>query len=509
MPLPSSNHDRVRIGAFIAQLREQRGITQQQLARMLRTSQSAVARMESGEQNFSTAMLAKVSRALNRDVISLGTGSMNFFIEGGHALHGSVVTNTAKNSAMGLLCATLLNRQPTVIESIAKIEEVNRMLEVLTSIGVGVRWLNDRDVEITPPKKIRFDRLNQVAAGKTRSVLMLLGPLIHLLPNFTLPHPGGCKLGKRTIRPHVFALEDLGVKIKTGHDLHHVSHGRLHPAEVILYESGDTTTENLLMAAAKIPGTTTIKYASANYMVQDLCQYLIALGVAIEGVGTTTLTVHGNPDLNRRVTFRPSEDPTEAMFFIAIAATTNSAITIKRCPIEFLELELLKLKKMGWRYTMTRPYRSSNGFTKLVDIRTHLSKLTALEEKIYARPYPGLNIDNLPFFVPLATQAVGTTLIHDWVYENRAIYYLELNKLGANILLADPHRVYIEGPTPFKAGEIICPPALRPAAIIMIAMLAAPGPSILRNVYSINRGYEDICARLAKLGAKIRILTDL
>lgn len=141
-----------------------------------------------------------------------------------------------------------------------------------------------------------------------------------------------------------------------------------------------------------------------------------------------------------------------------------------------------------------------------MDIKTFPSRLKALEEKIEARPFPGLNIDNLPFFVPIATQAKGETLIHDWVYENRAIYYTELTKLGADIKLADPHRVFITGVTPLKAAEVVAPPALRPAAIILIAMLAAKGTSTLRNVYTINRGYEDICARLNQLGAKIKII---
>jgi len=160
---------------------------------------------------------------------------------------------------------------------------------------------------------------------------------------------------------------------------------------------------------------------------------------------------------------------------------------------------------MGFNYKIIKKYKCLNGFTKLADIKTFPSELVALEEKIHPLPYPGLNIDNLPFFVPVATQAKGTTLIHDWVYENRAIYYMELNKLRANIILADPHRVYVDGPSELKAAEIICPPALRPAAIILIAMLAAKGTSLLRNVYSINRGYENLVSRLNQLGAKIEI----
>jgi len=277
---------------------------------------------------------------------------------------------------------------------------------------------------------------------------------------------------------------------------------------VVLYESGDTVTENLLMAAAGIDATTTIKFASANYQVQDLCFFLQKLGVQIEGVGTTTLVVRGRSEIKEDVVYAPSEDPIESMFFIAAAAVTNSSITIKRCPIDFLELELLKLEKMGWRYTLSKRYKAHNGFTDLVDIKTFPSKLHALEEKIEARPYPGLNIDNLPFFAVIATQAEGRTLIHDWVYEKRAIYYTELDKLGANTVLADSHRVFVQGVTPLKAAQVVCPPALRPATIILIGMLAAKGTSILRNVYSINRGYEDLANRLNQLGAKITVMRE-
>jgi len=386
------------------------------------------------------------------------------------------------------------------------IEEVDRIIEVLESLGVSAEWRDKNDLVITPPSKFKIHNLNIEAAVRTRSVIMLLGPLVHFSARFRLPHPGGCKLGTRTVRPHLFALEKLGVNIKTTNNFYNVKVGRLKPAEIVLYESGDTATANSLMAASRIPGTTVIKYASSNYQVQDLCHYLMALGVEIEGVGTTTLKVRGLKEIDKRIEFYPTEDPIEAMLFLAVAATTNSSITIKRCPIDFLELELLKLQKMGMKFALSKKYKSRNGFADLVDIRTFHSKLKALEEKIYARPFPGLNIDNLPFFVPIATQAKGTTLIHDWVYEGRAIYYMELAKLGANIILADPHRVLVEGPTKLTATEVVCPPALRPAVIILIAMLTADGVSILRNVYSINRGYEDLAKRLNRLGAKIQII---
>ena len=498
-----------RIGKFIVELREQAGLTQADLAESLDTSQSAVARMEKGEQNFSTEMLSKISKVLNHEIITLGTGAINFQIEGGYKLSGTIPTNTSKNSAVALLSASLLNKGKTTLKAMPRIEEVFRIIEVLESLGVNAKW-NGNDLELTPPlKEVNLEKINSESANKTRSVLMLLGPLVHIFPKFKLPHAGGCHLGRRSVRPHLFALEKLGVKIKTTKTEYEVEVRKLHSSEIVLYESGDTVTENALMAAAKIPGKTVIKFASANYQVQDLCFFLEKLGVKIEGIGTTTLIVHGVKDMNQNVEFYPSEDPIESMLFLSIAATTGSSLTIERAPIDFLELELLKLEKMGFKFKLSKVYKSRNGYTNLVDIKTFPSKLLALEEKIYARPFPGLNIDNLPFFVPVATQAKGQTLIHDWVYENRAIYYMELSKLNADIILADPHRVYVNGPTELKSAEVICPPALRPAVIILIAMLAAKGTSILRNVYSINRGYEDLVTRLNKLGAKIKILKGI
>lgn len=430
---------------------------------------------------------------------------MNFKIEGGCKLSGAVTINTSKNSAVALLSASLLNHGQTVLKRMPRIEEVNRLIEVLESIGVGIRWRPGNDLEIAPPKELRIGEIDTEAAIKTRSILMFVGTLIHRFTSFQIPHAGGCSLGKRTVRPHFYALEPFGVSIEASRGIYTVRHKTLSPATIVLYESGDTVTINALLAAAGIRGTTTLKMASANYQVQDVCLFLKKLGVRIEGIGSTTLVIHGVGRINKPIVFAPSEDPIEAMLFISIAATTRSALTLRGCPIEFLELELLKLEKMGFRYKILRRYKAKNGFTRLVDLKTFPSRLTALSEKIYARPFPGLNIDNLPFFVPIAAAAKGQTLIHDWVFENRAIYYLELAKLGVEIILADPHRVYITGPTKLRPAEIICPPALRPAAIIMIAMLAAKGNSLLRNVYSINRGYEDLAERLNALGARIEV----
>ena len=497
----------ITIGSRIVDLREAQGLTQTELAKKLGTTQSAVARIESGKQNVTTDMLKKISRALGKNLLTSSPGSLSLSIEGGKKLSGTIETNTSKNGAVGLLCASLLNTGKTTLKRMPRIEEVHRIIEVLESIGVSVVW-NGSDVTITPPKKFTLGKIDVDAARKTRSIIMFIGSLMHRLDKFSLPQSGGCKLGSRTVQPHFFTLQHFGVDIETTEEAYEVTVDKKIAGEIILYESGDTVTENALFAAALTPETTVIKYASANYMVQEVCAFLRTCGVTIEGVGTTTLTVTGVAKIDAHLTYTLSEDPTDSMFFIAAAILTNSSITITRCPIDFLELELLKLAKMGFKYSMGTPYLSANGLTRLVDIITKPSKLTALHEKIYARPYPGLNIDNLPFFAVIATQAEGQTLIHDWVYEKRALYFPELDKLGADTVLADPHRIYVTGVTPLRGTELICPPALRPATILLIAMLGAEGRSILRNIYSINRGYEGLVERLESLGASISYLEE-
>lgn len=434
--------------------------------------------------------------------------SIDFQVIGGGKLSGTIKTNFSKNGSVGLLCATLLNKGKTTLHGIARIEEVNRVIEIIESIGVKTKWIGHNTIVITPPKEFNLENINVKSAIRTRSVLMIIGPIIHYLKNFSIPHAQGCNLGKRTIAAHTYALEDLGVKIKTTNDSYEISARKLKPAEIIMYEAGDTACENILSACALIDGTTTIRFASANYMVQEICFFLEALGVKIEGIGTSTLVVHGINDINMNIEYSNSEDPIESMMFISAAITTDSNLTITRCPMEFLSLELEKLKRMGLKYKILKNYFSYNGRTKLADIMIFPSKLIALHDKIHALPYPGINMDNLPFFVPIAVKAKGQTMIHDWVYENRAIYFTELNRLGADITLADPHRVYIQGGTILKPAQLVCPPALRPSMVILIAMLGAKGTSILRNVYMINRGYEEIAERLNSIGANIKIIKN-
>jgi UDP-N-acetylglucosamine 1-carboxyvinyltransferase len=500
-----------KIGQLIAQIRQERGLTQTEFARKLATSQSAVNRMEHGKQNMSLETLGRISDVLNKQLIHVSNGAVNLKIEGGHELHGNIRLKTSKNAAVGLLCASLLNYGITRFTSFPRIEEVYRIIEVLESMGVQVKWLPGNDLEIRRPAELKLDKINAVAARKTRSVLMMMGALMHDSESFRIPYAGGCKLGSRTIAPHLYALEEFGVTIVATKGYYQVDVAKKPAGRVILYEAGDTVTENALIAAARTPEETILEFATANYMVQDVCFFLQKLGVKIDGVGTTTLHIKGVANIKKNITYAPAEDPIEAMFFTAAAVTTNSEITIERVPIAFMSLELLKLKKMGLSYDITERYKAANGCTDLVDlmIHKHNGKLKALAEKIHSTPYPGINADNLPYFVPIVAVVQGRTLIHDWMYENRAIYYTEMSKVGVHVELADPHRLYVDGPTKFTAADIMCPPALRPASLLLIGMLAANGTSILRNIYTIQRGYEDLAERLNSLGAEIAVIHEL
>ncbi|MBU0545893.1 UDP-N-acetylglucosamine 1-carboxyvinyltransferase [Patescibacteria group bacterium] len=429
-------------------------------------------------------------------------------INGGKKLSGKIVNQSAKNSAVAILCASAMINGRVTLRDVPEIEEVNRVVELLTSIGVKIRKIENRTLEIDSSASLTMKAIDRHASEVTRSSIFLWGALAARVKNYKLYKSGGCRLGSRTVRPHWYALEKFGVKVESKEGYYQVKNKPLRAAYVVMYESGDTTTENAIMAAVLAPGKTTIKMASANYMVQDLCYFLNKAGAKIRGIGSTTLAITGVKKLRSVRSYPIMPDPIAAMTFIAAGITTRSHITIKNCPLEFLELELEKLKVMGQKMALQNQRKSKNGKFVIADIEITPSDLKALDDKIYGRPFPGLNIDNLPLFVPILTQAKGKTLVHDWAYEHRAVYYEDLNKLGAKVTLLDEHRAWVEGPTKFCAAEMSAPDALRPAVNVLVCMLAAPGKSILRNIYAIDRGYENIYEVLGKAGADIEVVKE-
>ena len=502
-----------KIGRLIYQIRQERGLTQAAFAKKLGTSQSAVNRIEHGKQNLTLETLGHISDVLDKQIISLAGKAVNLRVEGGYKLGGEIVLKTSKNASIAILCASLLNKGTTHLKNVPKIEEVNRIIEVLTSIGVQIRWVSDSDLEIKVPPKLNLDKMDKAAARKTRVVIMLAGALMHDHSSFKIPYAGGCELGRRTVLPHIYALEEFGAKTIAHNGHYNVTVRKSLPKRpVVLYEMSDVATQNAIIAAAGFEGETVIKDASANYNPQDLCFFLLKLGVKIDGIGTSILRIRGVENIRKNVSFTPTEDPVEAMTFISAAVTTDSSITIKRAPIDFLNQELLQLEKMGLRFELTPRYKSENGHAELSDIKIyqHSGALKAPEEKLHSLSGGvGIKIDNLPYFVPIAAVAQGRSLIHDWFYEDRALMFTEMRKIGVNLELADPHRIFIDGPTRWRPADVVAPSGLRPAVMLLIGMLAAPGVSMLRDVYTINRGYEDLAERLNSLGAHIEILHEI
>ena len=299
------------VGRLIRDARKQRGLTQHQLAELLNTSQSAIHRIEAGNQNLSLDYINRIAQALESPLLTTpGTGTMNYLIEGGHQLSGSIEVRSSKNAAVALLCASLINRGRTVLHGIAHIEEVNRILEVLRSIGMQTEWSDDGvDLTLTRPDELCLDQMDIDAARRTRSVIMFLGPLQRVYKEFKLPYAGGCNLGARTVEPHLQVLRAFGLEVVATEGFYNCQvsedgdQGGDRERHIVLTERGDTVTENALLAAAQTPSLTVLRNASPNYMVQDLCVFLTKLGVRIEGIGTTTLKVHGVSDINADVEY--------------------------------------------------------------------------------------------------------------------------------------------------------------------------------------------------------------
>lgn len=427
-----------------------------------------------------------------------------FVVEGGKKLHGSISVGAGKNSPIAILCATLLLRGKATFKYMPHISEVEGVLSLLKSIGVTYEWTTKDSLMVDTSGPLHLDTIDQKTCAKLRVSLLFLGALAGREKRYKLYKSGGCRLGNRTVRPHLHALSRFGVHVESLATHYAVTNEPLKAADIVMSEAGDTATENAILGAVLAPGTSTIRFASANYMVQDLCHFLVAAGANIDGIGTSTLTIRGVNALKTVKEYEFMPDPVDAMAWISLAVTTKSELTVKNCAYDFLTLELEQLSIMGQTFTLRNMRKGGTGKFRVCDITMHPSAtLKALPDKLHAIPYPGINADNIPLFLPILTRARGTTLVHDWMFENRAIYYVELQKLGANVMLMDPHRALVTGPTALLANEVVCPPGIRPGMAILIAMIAAKGKSVLRNAGPIERAYEDVVGRLQSIGVRI------
>ncbi len=414
-----------------------------------------------------------------------------FIINGGKPLSGKVDIKGAKNAATPILSATLLTKEECFIDNIPLVVDVLKMIEILESMGVETEWVGERKLRVKAGENVDPEKMDFSLVGQMRSSILLLGSLLARFKKFKIKHPGGCIIGARPVGIHFDALEALGAEITQDGDFYYLKADRLIGKEIILKEFSVTATENLMMAATLAEGTTTIKIAAIEPHVQDLARFLNKMGAKIKGLGIHTIQIHGVKKL-RGAEHKIIPDPIEAGTFIIAAAATKGNTEINNINLRELDLVLEKLKEMGVSFEIKKD--------KI--IVKPLSKLNAVR-KIETRTYPGVPTDLQAPFAVLATQAEGTTLVHDTMYEGRLAYINELNKMGANAVICDPHRALITGPTPLH-GQNITSFDLRSGATLIIAALLAKGQSVIEKVEQVDRGYEKIEEKLRDLGADIK-----
>jgi len=427
-----------------------------------------------------------------------------FVINGGKQLKGILKVQGSKNAALSVLAATLIADKKLLLKNIPEIEDVKSMVDIIQSVGAKIEWINPNEV-IVDAKHLDPDTLNMQKVGHIRASIQIIGALATRFKKFTIATPGGDQIGARPLTAHLEGFKEMGFRV-TSQEGNKLTIEKINKPrdEIVLTEFSPTATVNILLLASASSKPITIYCAGADYIVQETCWFLEKLGVSIQGIGTHTLTVTGNESL-QNISYEIMPDPIEVGTFLCLAAATKSNITIKQVPFDFLRLELQKLKEIGVQFSTSNVQKSAHKHYILADIEVKPSANLKALYKLHNMPAPGLMPDILPPLAVLATQAQGTTLIHDWMYEGRQKYLKDLIKMGANIKILDPHRVVIIGPTPLY-GKRITSYDIRAGATLLIAALTAEGESQINNIYQVDRGYEQIDKRLAGIGADIKRL---
>ncbi len=411
-----------------------------------------------------------------------------FRIEGGAKLSGEIEVRGSKNAAAPIIAATLLTKEPCILHNVPRIEDVFRLLEIIKSIGAEVEWIGERSIRIEA-KHLFPEKMSLEEARRVRMSVLLFGSLAARCDRFDLGHPGGCAIGARSIETHVDALEKLGIRI-TKHEKHYEidATGR-RAGKVVQREFSVTATEDVLMLAAALPGRTVIKIAAAEPHVEDLGNFLVAMGAKIEGLGSHTIVVDGGDLHGAEHTIIP--DPIEAATFLVLGAVTGSELSVIHAREDHLELVLEKMSDFGVSFRIESDR-----------ITIFPAKQLVSPGKVKAELYPGLPTDALSLFAVLATRAEGDTLIHEHLYEGRFNYISEFEKMRVKSVILNPHQAVIHGPARLR-GTTIKSFDLRAGAALIIAALAAEGTTTIEDIYQVDRGYERIEERLQKIGAKI------
>lgn len=431
--------------------------------------------------------------------MKINNSEQSFQIQGKKPLKGEIEVKGCKNAATPIIAAALLTDEPCYIKNLPLVEDIFRMLDIAEELGAKVEFVAEREVRIEAkdlnPLKIRKDLVTML-----RSSVFLLGPLLSRFGEVKMPQPGGCLIGARPVDSHLEGFQQLGAKIEKEGEYYILKNKELKSGEVVLPEFSVTATENILMAAASLPGKTVIKIAALEPHVKDLGRVLTKMGAKIRWLEDHTVEIEGQKKL-RGFSHSVIYDAVEAGSFIILAAATKGDLIIKNVPLNNLDLVILKLKEFG--ITLEKIKEKENF---IFDIKVHCPKEFLPVQKIQVLPYPGIPTDLQCAFGVLATQNPGETLIHDPMYEGRLKYLEGLNKMGADVSILDPHRAIVRGPS-YLRGIPIKNYDLRSGAALIIAGLIAEEETIISNAYQVDRGYEKIEERLQKVGASIKRIT--
>ena len=426
-----------------------------------------------------------------------------YVIRGGRPIHGTLVPGGNKNAALPMLAATLLAEGPVELANLPQIRDVRVMLELLASLGAEV-------VE-TAPSTWRVDgagvETHEVPAPlacEIRASFLLAGPLLARRGRAVLPRPGGDRIGRRPLDTHIHALHTLGAELAIEQDRYLIrAPGGLHGADIFLHEMSVMATENTVMAASLATGATTIRNAASEPHVQELCQLINAMGGSISGIGTNTLEVEGQPALGG-AQVRIGPDPVEVGSFIGLAAVTGGELRIVGAePLSHHRMTALSFARLGIRWR-------AEGNDILVPAEQELvvqDDFHGAIPKIDDGPWPAFPPDLTSIAVVLATQARGTILIHEKMFESRLFWVDRLISMGARIVLCDPHRAVVVGPSQLH-GQNLASPDIRAGMALVIAALCAEGESVIHNIRQVERGYESLHERLCQLGADVERIED-
>lgn len=425
---------------------------------------------------------------------------LRYIVEGGTTLAGSIHPSGNKNAALPIIAAALLTDKKVTLQNVPRIRDCETLVELIISLGVSAEW-TERNTLVIEAKVVQPSALDPVLCAKIRASILLAGPLLARSGGVTLPPPGGDVIGRRRLDTHFLALEQLGAKVEIGEE-YVLTTTALRGADVFLDEPSVTATENALMAASLAIGTTTLRNAAGEPHVQDLAHFLVAMGARIEGIGTNTITIEGAKSLHG-ATHRVGPDHIEVGSFIGLAAVTRSELRIVGAGVEHLRSTRMGFERLGIECTVS-------GDDLLVAARQSrkiVSDLGGHVPKLEDQPWPAFPADLMSIAIVTATQCDGLILMHEKMFESRMFFVDKLIGMGARIVLCDPHRALVAGPSPLR-GSTLESPDIRAGMAMLLAALCATGQSTINNVGQIERGYERIDERLRALGARITRIED-